>query len=306
LVGLAALVAAGGVVAAFDREPASRLSQSGVKASAPAGGESLALSDVGAAMGGTTGGGTAAAAGGGGGQAAPTPSAVPTVGPKVVKTAEIRVRVARRGFSDAFDEAAAVAARYQGFVADSSTNAAGRGGASGSLTIRVPAAAFDAARRDLRGLGKVETESISGQDVSGQLVDFDARILSLQAQEEALRTLMGRGNQIGELLQVQNQLFTVRQQIEQLQAQRNQLDDAASLATLRLSLFEPATAAREPGEPEPATGLARDLRRAWHGAAAVVGGMVIVVGYTLPLALLALLGWLVFRVLARRRPVAAA
>ena len=37
------------------------------------------------------------------------------------------------------------------------------------MTIRVPAAAFDDALRDLRRLGKVESESIKGEDVGGQL-----------------------------------------------------------------------------------------------------------------------------------------
>ena len=215
------------------------------------------------------------------------------------------MRVGRHGFTRAFDDAAAVAARYQGFVASSSTDSGGSDGASGSLTVRVPAASFDNARRDLRALGKVETESIRGDDVTGQLVDFDARIRSLQAQEDALRTLMGRANQVGEILQIQNQLFEVRQQIEQLQAQRGQLDDSASLATLRLTLVEVGAAAEEPRVPEAETGFVHDLRRAWHGAVAVVGGMAVVLGYSLPLALLALLGWLGFRRVQRRRPVPA-
>jgi len=190
-------------------------------------------------------------------------------------------------------------------VADSSSSPTGQDRARGSLTVRIPAAAFDDALRDLRRLGKVESESIKGQDVGGQLVDYDARITSLQAQEDALRALMGRANQVGEVLQVQDQLFSVRQQIEQLQAQRNQLDDAATRATLRVAIFEPAAATEPRPETAPAHGLVRDLHRAWHGAGAVVGGMVIVLGYTLPLGLLALLGWLGVR-LVRRRWVPAA
>src|SRR5438309_1316131 len=87
--------------------------------------------------------------------ARPAPSPVPVAGEKVVKTADLRVRVGRRGFAGAFDAAASIAARDQGFVADSSSTPSGQDRASGSLTIRVPAAAFDDALRDLRGLGKV-------------------------------------------------------------------------------------------------------------------------------------------------------
>jgi hypothetical protein len=194
--------------------------------------------------------------------------------------------------------------RYDGFVASSSKADEGDS-ATGTLTIRVPASHFDDARRELAGLGKVKGEQLSGEDVTGQLVDYDARITSLQAQEDALRTLLGRATRVGEVLEVQGQLFNVRQQIEQLKAQRAQLNDAAELSTITIRLFEPGAPSIET-RPEPSKGLAHDLERAWDGAIAVIGGMVIVVGYLTPIALLALLVWALSRLRRVRVPDAAA
>lgn len=233
--------------------------------------------------------------------------AVPTVapnGPRVVKTAELRVKVKRDGFTNAFDEVASIAARHGGFVADSSTSIRDDA-ASGRVTVRVPVAAFDAARRELRALGSVEGESLRGEDVSAQLVDLDARIRSLQAQEEALRALLGKANTVGEVIQVQDHLFQTRTQIEQLQAQRAHLDDAAALATLSVSLFEPGAASRN-SNPEPTSGLAHDLDRAVDAAVAVVGGMLITIGAVTPLTVLALVAWLLSRGVRRRRQSVAA
>lgn len=229
---------------------------------------------------------------------------------KVVRTAELRVEVTADGFDAAFDRAAGIAAANGGFVAGSSTSSfvppdgitterrpEDRSARSGELTLRVPADRFDAVRQALAGLGKVESQSIRGEDVSGQLVDFEARLRSLGAQEEALRTLLGKAVAVGEVIQVQSQLFSVRQQIEQLEAQRADLDQRASLSTISVSLFEPGAAFAP--FPKPATGLARSFERAVEGAVAVVGGMIVAVGWSLPLAGIGLLVWLVVRL--RRR-----
>lgn len=231
---------------------------------------------------------------------APTLGTTDTPGAKVVKTANLRVRVGKGRFQSSFREASAIAARYGGFVASSSQARASEEAAEGTLTIRVPADKFETAWNDLGALGKLENLEMGGQDVSAQIVDYDARIRNLQAQEQALSTLLSRARTIGEVLEVQGQLFNVRQQIEQLQAVRANLDAQASMATITATVFEPGAAAASPPE-EPASGLARSFERAWDGAIAVIGGVVIVVGYLVPLVLIALLAWAIFRLATRHR-----
>lgn len=220
--------------------------------------------------------------------------------PRVVQTADLRVKVAEGGFGPAFDRVASLAAANGGFVS-SSTTATNDDARSGELTVRVPADRFDAVRQALGGLGEVESQAIRGEDVSGQLVDHEARLKSLQAQEDALRVLTGQAKAVGEVLQVQSSLFSVRQQIEQLKAQKANLEQATSLATLQLSLYEPgALAVVRPDGDEPS--LARSFEQAVDGMVAVVGGMIVVVGYMVPVAALGFFGWAGARVL-RRRPV---
>ena len=217
---------------------------------------------------------------------------------KIVRTGELRVDVGKNGFAAAFDRVASIAAAHGGFVASSSTSTVDKARA-GELTVRVPADKFDAARRDLGALGKVESQSLRGEDVSAQLVDYGARLKSLTAQEEALRGLLGKATAVGEVLQVQNSLFEVRQQIEQLEAQRANLEQAASLATLQVSLFEPGAAFR-PQPTEPEKGLAGAFGRAVDAAESVVAGMIVVLGWLTPLAVIALLAWGISRLFRNR------
>jgi len=219
--------------------------------------------------------------------------------PRVVRTADVRIKLGKGAFGAAFDRVAALAASNGGFVQSSST-ASNKGARSGELTVRVPADRFDAVRESLAGLGDVDSQSIRGEDVSGQLVDYGARLKSLQAQEDALRVLVGQAKAVNDVLQVQQSLFSVRQQIEQLTAQKANLDQSVSLATLQVSLYEPGAL----GEVRPVTedrSLAHSVRQAVDGMIAVVGGMIVVVGYLVPLAVLGLLGWGFSRVF-RRRP----
>ena len=263
------------------------------------------------AGGGSGGGGSAA---GSAAPVAPVPAppavaqpdgVVPPAEDRVIRRAELSLEVRRGTFARAFDEASRVAARYGGFVAGSSSASSEDRLSSGSLTLRVPAAHFDAARADLSGLGRVERQQLSGEDVGGQLVDLGARLASLRAQEDALRTLMGRATTVGQTLEVQNQLFAVRQQIEVLAGQQAQLQDAVQLATITVALAEPGVAATRP-EPEP-EGLARAVERALDGAEAVLAGTIVVIGYAVPLVALALLAWTVVRLATRRhRPAPAA
>ncbi|HVL06655.1 MAG TPA: DUF4349 domain-containing protein [Acidimicrobiales bacterium] len=226
------------------------------------------------------------------------PAPVVPGSPRVVRTADVRVKVAKGGFSAAFDRVASVAAANGGFVSASTTGSVDDA-RSGELTVRVPADRFDTLRLSLGELGDVESQSIRGEDVSGQLVDYDARLKSLQAQEESLLVLVGRATAVGEVLQVQSTLFNVRQQIEQLKAQQASLEQSVSLATLRVSLFEPGAGVVRPVDDGPS--LARSFQEAIDGMVSVVGGMIVVVGYLIPIGVLGLLVWGGSRVV-RRRP----
>jgi len=208
---------------------------------------------------------------------------LPPIGPDIVKTAGISIEVKRGGFETAFNAATTVAGRYGGYIEDSSMQ--GIKAKSGQLTIRVPASAFDRAMNDLRGLGSVEGQSISGQDVTSQFVDLDARLRTWQAQEAVLLRLMGRASSIESTLRVQNQLQDVQFRIEQIKGQLRLLENQTSLATIDVSLREVGAvvgvrqmAARE----RPSLGEAWD--RAVDGFLGVIFAVVVGLGYLIPLA----------------------
>ena len=102
-----------------------------------------------------------------------------------------------------------------------------------TITYRIPAARWDDAISDLRGLAtKVVAEQTQATEVGGQIVDLEARLRNLRASEASLQGIAQGTGKVSDLLEVEAQLTGVRGQIEQLDGQRAQLEDQVAYGTL--------------------------------------------------------------------------
>lgn len=228
-------------------------------------------------------------------------AALPRIGPAVVRTATLSVQVEPDGFGTAFNAASLVAGKYGGYVESSST--AGTEVQSGELLIRIPADRFDEALSDLRALGTVERQELSGRDVSAEFVDLEARLRTWEAQEAVLLDLMARANSIEATLRVQRELQQVQLRIEEIEGQLRYLRDRTELATIQVSLHEPG-AVVPTTEPSTRPSLAEAWERAVDAFLAVCSAVLVGLGYLVPLSALALLVALGARRLLRPRPAA--
>jgi Domain of unknown function (DUF4349) len=127
-----------------------------------------------------------------------------------------------------------------------------------SVTYRVPTDRWEEALALLRRLdgltSRVVDERTDAVEVTAAIVDLEARIRNLRASEAALQEIAARATRIGDVLEVQAQLTTVRGQIEQLGAQLTDLGDRADLATLTATFRVPVVAVEAAAERwEPAT-----------------------------------------------------
>jgi hypothetical protein len=133
--------------------------------------------------------------------------------------------------------------------------------------VRIPAARWTETLDALRKLGtKILGEQTASQEVTAQVVDLGARLANLRATETALQAIMEKATKIPDILAVQDQLTGVRQQIEELTAQQQTLENQAALGTLTVNFTLPpavaVTQVREGWDP------AREIDQA---AAALVG-----------------------------------
>lgn len=200
----------------------------------------------------------------------------------VIKTAETTVRVAHGHLDRAVTQAGTIAGRAGGYVTQSSVSG---GRAPDALVIvRVPAARFEKTLAALEKLGRERSQTITGQDVTQEYVNLNARLVNLRAQETVMRRLMGRAQTIAQSIEVQNQLSRVELQIEELTGQLLYLRNRTALSTITLRLTE---AVPPPPPASHPNALWKAGERSLEAGLAVVTAVIIGAGFVIPLALIA-------------------
>ena len=202
--------------------------------------------------------------------------------------------------SAAKDRAVATAEGAGGFMESLNYWTDANGLTIASLVLRVPATSLAPVLKELRGLGEIVTEQAARADVTAQHIDLTARVSNLRLQEQRLLVLIGRAENLTDLFAIENELARVRTEIESYESQLRALDEQISLSTVSLTLQPKGTGLF----PEASfwqrivEAFMRSLK--WLGR---LGGQIVILVATLvaPLALLALLGYSLYRLVQARR-----
>jgi hypothetical protein len=235
-----------------------------------------------------------------------TTAPVQPVGPDVVRTATVDLRVSKGVLAAQMSKIATIATMDGGYVDSSSMSGGTERSAPvlGRLVIRVPATYFDDVLSEIATFGKVSAQQVSGQDVTGQVAENAATVSVLQQEVNLLQGKLSQTTDINTFLQIEGQLAPVQQQLQQLESQQAVLQGSVALATVTVDLAAPGAPVPLGPAPRPHTNAAR---AAWHYAShntlVVLDGLAVAGGWALPLLVLGGLGWLVVtKVLRRRRP----
>jgi hypothetical protein len=161
-----------------------------------------------------------------------------------------------------------------------------------SATLRVPATQLMPVLAAIRGLAiRVESESVTAQDVSREYADLGAQLRNLQAAEtelrELLKTVRERTQKASEIMEIYDEITKVRGQIDQIQARVQYLSQMTSLSTITLELIPDVLAAPvvEPGW-QPVATVKNASRSLLNSLKGVVDILIWVVLYVLPLGLI--------------------
>ena len=226
------------------------------------------------------------------GQEGPLPSLLDR---KIIQTATLTVELddVSRGFQDVTN----IALGAGGFVASSSFGNTGER-QTASLTVRVPATAYNETVRQMRELGEVRDVNTGANDVTEEYTDLESRLRNLRATEQRYIELLAQANTIDEILTVQDRVNATRLEVEQVQGRINLLANQADLATITVHLAPPAVAVDGGGggstTPVEAAERAFEASLAVLMGAAVVGVAVLAFSWWLiPVALVVL--WFVRR-----------
>jgi hypothetical protein len=225
------------------------------------------------------------------------PNVVPTVqGPQVIRQAQMTITVDSGLFASKLSGVRALVQLQGGFIsgtdaqANPVTNDQIR---TGVITFMVPADKFDDTITQLSLMGKVQNEHISGQDVSAQYVDLQARLANQEAQRNAMLALLKRAQSISDIIAVQNQIGQITGQIEQLKGQIQYIEHNTSYSTVTVNLLEAGAPVRT--APRDTWGFASALSDGAHNFVTTINYVITGLGAIGPILVLLGLGYLLWR-----------
>ena len=162
---------------------------------------------------------------------------LPSTGPMIIRTADLSL--VTKEFDKARGNLEAIIKRHRGYVGELKAGGTTGSGRTITATLRVPSDQLDATLTEVKTLGRVESESQSGQDVTSQYVDLQARLSNARNTEQRLTDLLrNRTGKLSDVLEVEQELDRVRGEIEQMEAERKNMSNQVSYATLNATIAE--------------------------------------------------------------------
>ncbi len=157
--------------------------------------------------------------------------------PMIARTAQLAL------ISRDFDKARAgldlILKRHDGYVGELSVSSPMGAERRLTATLHVPAEQLEATLTELKSLGRVNSESQSGEEVTTQYVDLEARLTNARNTEKRLTDLLRQQTgKLADVLAVEVEISRVRGEIETMEAERKVLTKRVAYATLNATITE--------------------------------------------------------------------
>ena len=222
---------------------------------------------------------------------------------KIIRNADLTIEVASP--AETQSKVVSIAEAHGGFVVNSEAKQRDNGDATNrtldiKLVVRIPENQFGTVLDKVRGLANNRNEEkVTGQDVTEEFIDLEARIKTQRALEAQFLLIMKQAGKIEDALEVQRQIADVRTEIEKLEGRKRFLENRSSLSTITVNILAPKPIAVN------TTGFGRSVRDAVSESVEMGSGIVLfVVRFVIvmiPITVLLLLpGGLLLRYFIRR------
>jgi uncharacterized protein DUF4349 len=172
-----------------------------------------------------------------------TEDTVAAIDRKIIRNADLTMEVPST--TDAQQKIVSIAESHGGFIVTSEakqkdSQEPAQRTLDIKLVLRVPENQFGAALDQIRGLAKNVTEDkITGQDVTEEFIDLEARIKTQKALEVQFLEIMKQARKVEDALEVQRQIAEVRSDIERLEGRKRFLENRSALSTITISMSTP-------------------------------------------------------------------
>lgn len=193
-----------------------------------------------------------------------------------------------------------------GFIQNSSVQGGriGYGGLkSAEYVFRIPKGKYNQSFIDMREFGTVVLEQSSGEDVTDQYFDTEARLKSLKIQQERLQALLQKADKMEDILKIEKELQTTLYEIENYTGTIKKWDSLVEYSTLTVNINEVQQI--KPVTPKDKDGffsrIAFGFKNSVIGVGEFLQNFVIFIAAALPIILpLGLIGFIIYRVVRKK------
>lgn len=156
---------------------------------------------------------------------------------KIIKTAELDTVV--NSTTAAVELLTQMAETKGGFVLSSETYTLSDETLAGQVSVRVPTEQFETTLAEIKSkVVLIETETITGTDVTEEYIDLESRLKNAQALEINYLAILEKSGSVEDTLKVTKALGEVREEIEILQGRIRYLDARTNFSTITVYLRE--------------------------------------------------------------------
>lgn len=147
--------------------------------------------------------------------------------------------------TEKFDESekaiTGLAAGLNGYITNSGSSTNTSGKKQGTIEARIPSKNFDEFISEAGKTGKVMSLNVTGNDITEEFIDIDARCKTQKALEDRLIKLLDeKAAKLTDVVEVEEKLAGVRAQIESMEGRMRFLKSQSDFSTLTISIFEPS------------------------------------------------------------------
>ncbi|MBX3169139.1 MAG: DUF4349 domain-containing protein [Candidatus Eremiobacteraeota bacterium] len=153
---------------------------------------------------------------------------------KLIKNATLTLRV--EAIAGTTEKIRAKADQLGGFISNSRFDVDSQKTESATIEAKVSSDKLDQFLLEIEPLGKVLSKSETGQDVTDQFVDMEARRSNLEREEESLLVILKSARGLKDLLAVEQELARVRGELEAIEGKLKHLNYQVDYSTVAVTL----------------------------------------------------------------------
>lgn len=168
---------------------------------------------------------------------APLPPKEKVIPQKIIKSASLRFET-----NDLEDTYKQIQAAVKESHASIQSDSEGKNDVSlyRTIMIRVPSQNFDFFLQSVsKGVSYFDQKDISSEDVTEQYIDLDSRLKTKRKLEERYLEILKKANKISEILEIEEQISTIREEIEAKQGQLKYLESQVSESRISIQFYKP-------------------------------------------------------------------